>query len=93
MLVYYFCLLNTYICAVHGSLVGCVSAWYADCRGFNPHVRQHSLVGIGNEIISMAILSLLLIQEGQLSVNGKTVCISTGKLSLIEEALAQEQCG
>ena len=38
---------------------------YDDGLGFDPHVRQHSLVEIGHEIISRAILCLLLIQEGQ----------------------------
>ena len=28
--------------AGRGSSVGCASAWYADGRGFDPHVRQHS---------------------------------------------------
>ena len=40
-----------------GSSVGCVSAWCADSRGFDPHVWQHSFVEIGHEIISTAILS------------------------------------
>ena len=53
------------------SLVGCVSAWYADSRGFYPHVRQYSFVEIGHEIISTAILSLPLIQEGHMSVTGE----------------------
>ena len=35
------------------------------------HVWQHSFVEIHNEIISTAILSLLLIQEGHLSVTGE----------------------
>ena len=39
------------------------------CRGL-----QHSSVEIDHEIISMVILSLLLIQEGQLSVSGKRIC-------------------
>ena len=42
--------------------------------GFDPHVRQHSFVEIGHEIISTAILSLLLSQEGQLSVTGIQMC-------------------
>ena len=33
--------------------------------------RQHSFVEIDHEIISTIILSLLLIQEGQLSVSGE----------------------
>ena len=44
------------------------------CR-FNPHrVRQHSFVEIDCEIFSTVILSLPLIQEGQLSVSGKRMC-------------------
>ena len=37
-------------------------------------ILQHSFVEIGHEIISMAILSLLLIPEGQLSVTGERMC-------------------
>ena len=44
-------------------------------RGFNPHRgRQHSFVEIDHEIFSAAILSLPLIQEGQLSVSGERMC-------------------
>ena len=43
-------------------------------RGFDPRVRQHSFVEIGHEIISTAILSLPLIQAGQLSVTGEGMC-------------------
>ena len=43
------------------------------CRG-----RQYSFVEIDHEIFSTVILSLLLIQEGQLSVSGKRMCTSTG---------------
>ena len=59
----------------HGSSVGSVSAWYADGCGFDPHVQQHSFVEFGHEIISMAILYLSQIQEGQLSVTGERMCI------------------
>ena len=41
---------------------------------FDPHVRQHSFVEFGHEIISAAILSIPLIQEGQLSVTGERMC-------------------
>ena len=47
-----------------GSLVGCSFAWYSDGLKFDPPVWQHSFVEIGHEIISMAILSLPLIQVG-----------------------------
>ena len=41
------------------------------CR-FNPRRGwQHSFMGIDHEIFSTVILSLLLIQEGQLSVSGE----------------------
>ena len=39
---------------------------------------QHTFVEIHQEIFSMVIFSLPLIQEGQLSVSGKRVCTSTG---------------
>ena len=56
------------------SSIGYPSAWYADDRGFDPQVRQHSFVKFGHEIISTVILSLPLIQEGQLSVTGERMC-------------------
>ena len=37
--------------------------------------RQHSFVEIDREIFSTVILSLPLIQEGQLSVSGERMCI------------------
>ena len=40
--------------------------------------RQHSFVKIDQEIFSMVILSLPLIQEGELSVSGKTMCTMLG---------------
>ena len=46
-------------------------AWYADVRGFDPAIRQHSFMGIGQEIISRAILPLLLLRVGQLSITGQ----------------------
>ena len=39
-------------------------------HGFDPR-RQYSFAEINNEIFSMVILSLPLIQEGQLSVSGE----------------------
>ena len=42
--------------------------------GSTPAGLEHSFVEIDHEIFSMVILSLLLIQEGQLSVSGETVC-------------------
>ena len=51
-----------------------MSALYADGRRFNPHVRQDSFEEIGHETISTAILSLPLIQEGQLLVTSERMC-------------------
>ena len=58
-----------------GGAVGCASDWRPGGRGFDPRRgRQHSFVEIDHEIFSMVILSLPLIQEGQLSVSGKRMC-------------------
>ena len=49
------------------------SDWGPGGHGFNPRRgRQHSFVEI--EIFSTVILSLPLIQEGQLSVSGERMC-------------------
>ena len=46
------------------------SDWRPGGRGFKPRRgRRHSFVEIDHEIFSMVILSLPLIQEGQLSVS------------------------
>ena len=51
------------------------SDWRPGGRRFNPsRGRQHSFVEIDHEIFSMVILSLPLIQEGQLSVSGERMC-------------------
>ena len=51
------------------------SDWRPGGCGFNPRWgRQHSFVEIDHEIFSMVILSLPLIQEGQLSVSGERMC-------------------
>ena len=51
------------------------SDWIPGGRGFNPRRgRQHSFLEIDHEIFSMVILSLPLIQEGQLSVSGEGMC-------------------
>ena len=47
------------------------SDWRPGGHGFNPRRgRQHSFVETDHEIFSTVILSLPLIQEGQLSVSG-----------------------
>ena len=51
------------------------SDWRPGGRGFNPRRgRQHSFVEIDYEIFSTVILSLPLIQEGQLSVSSERMC-------------------
>ena len=51
------------------------SDWKPGGRRFNPRRgRQHSFVEIDHEIFFTVILSLLLIQEGQLSVSGERMC-------------------
>ena len=51
------------------------SNWRPGGRGFNPRRgRQHSFMEIDHEILSTVILSLPLIQEGQLSVSGERMC-------------------
>ena len=43
-----------------------------------PRGRQHSFVEIDHELFSTVILSLPLIQEGQLSVSGERMCTNSG---------------
>ena len=51
------------------------SDWRPGGRGFNPRRgRQHPFVETDHEIFSTVILSLPLIQEGQLSVSGERMC-------------------
>ena len=55
-------------------------------RGFNPRRgRQHSFI-IDHEIFSTVILSLPLIQEGQLSVSGERMC------TILVNCLEDEAC-
>ena len=50
----------------------CTSDWSPGGRGFDPRQgRQHYVVEIDHEIISTVILSLPLIQKGQLLVSGE----------------------
>ena len=63
---------QTYTC--RGS-VGCASDWSPGGPGFDPRRgRQHSFVEIDHEIFSTVVISLPLIQEGQLSVSGERMC-------------------
>ena len=64
----------SYLAGLGGS-VGCASDWTPGGRGFDPRRgRKHSFVEIDHEIFSTVILSLPLIQEGQLSVSGERMC-------------------
>ena len=45
-----------------------------EVAGSPPPGRQHSFIEIDHEIFPMVILSLPLIQEGQLSISGKRMC-------------------
>ena len=56
------------------SMVACAYAWYAGGHEFNPQIRKHAFMEIDHEIISTAILSLPLIQVGQLSFTGERMC-------------------
>ena len=59
------------------------SDWRPGGRGFNPRRgRQHSFVEIDHEIFSTVILSLPLIQEGQLSVSGEKMCTILNRLEV-----------
>ena len=56
---------------------------------FDPYwVRQHSFVDIDHEIFSIVILSLPLIQEGQLSLCGERMCIR-----MLSRSLPWKKCG
>ena len=51
------------------------SDWRPGGRRFNPRQGwQHSFVEIDHKVFSTVILSLPLIQEGQLSVSGERIC-------------------
>ena len=63
------------------------SDWSPGGRGFNPRRgRQQSFVEIDHEIFSTVILSLPLIQEGQLSVSGERMC------TILVNSLEDEAC-
>ena len=65
---------SIYFCRLGGA-VGCAVRLETRGRGFDPRRgRQHSFVEIDHEIFSTVILSLPLIQEGQLSVSGERMC-------------------
>ena len=58
------------LCSRVGSAPDCGSRGHE----FKPELSHTTFAKIDHEIISTAILSLPLIQEGQLSVTGKSMC-------------------
>ena len=59
--------------------VGCASNQTPGSRGFESRrVQQHTFVEIDHEIVSTAILSRPLIQEGHLSVSDERMGTGTG---------------
>ena len=72
-LTYFYCL----AASLNGT-VRCASDWCSEGPEFDPcWVRQQSFMEIDHAIFSMVILSLPLIEVGQLSVSGKRMCTST----------------
>ena len=75
---YHFTSCDSCICIQEPASVAQLDApsdWRPGGRGFNPRRgRQHSFVEIDHEIFSTVILSLPLIQEGQLSASGERMC-------------------
>ena len=74
----YMCILHTYIRVL---VPASVAQWDTrltgdqEAAGFDPRrTRQYSFVKIDHEIFSTVILSLLLIQEGQLSISAENMC-------------------
>ena len=62
----------------------CAVGSTSDCRSSGHKLESHlghihvTFLEIDHEIISMVIHLLKLIEEGQLSVNGKRICTGTG---------------
>ena len=66
---------TVYVKPASVALLDAPSDWRPGGRGFNPRRgQQHSFVEIDHEIFSTVILSLPLIQEGQLLVSGERMC-------------------
>ena len=75
------------------SSVGSEPAWYSGGCGFDSPVRQHSFAETGHEIISMAILPLLLIQREGFGCNTCRSLVSTSPLStLFDRSWARCSC-
>ena len=77
-------LLRQGMCPASMAQLDAPSDWRSGGRGFNPRRgQQHSFMEIDHEIFSTVILSLPLIQEGQLSVSGERMC--TILVNLLED--------
>ena len=61
------------VLVLHFSRLGAVAQSDVRPPRIDPHVQHYTFMEIGHEIISMAILSLPLIQEGQLSVTDERI--------------------
>ena len=72
--IFFFQLIIKTVTAGPDSSVGCMSAWFSDSCGLESGTEKHSFVEIAHEMISTVILSLPLIQVGQLSVTGERMC-------------------
>ena len=80
--------MSTHNICFYGEMENIIQELPADTAGLNGSVRcmynsywvwQHSFKDIDHEIFFTVILSLLLIQEEQLSVSSKRLCRGTGQ--------------
>ena len=68
-----------------------VSAWYADGRGFDPHVRQNILSwSLAMKKFLRPFSPFRWFKKGSYQLLAKECALNTGKLP---RRLAQEQCG
>ena len=74
-----------------GSSIVCASAWYADGRWFNPHVRPQNILSLrfSHEKILRPFSPFCWVKKGSCQFLAKEWALSTGKLP---RRLAQEQC-
>ena len=70
-------MINAVYVGLH-SAIDMASDYRSRGRKFESRLDHITVVEIDHEIISTVILSLPLIQEGQLSVIGESMCTSTG---------------
>ena len=82
---------NVFLCMLGFIAVGGTSNCRSRGHRFESQLGHIIFVEICHEIISTVILSLPLIQEGQLSVSGERMCTSTG-LPLRGLSLPRKKC-